>query len=87
MGWHADKEKELGRNPFIASLSLGAERIFKLRHTKTGKGLDLTLSHGSLLLMGGCLQHAWRHCVPKMKHIDTPRINLTFRRVYENVSS
>jgi alkylated DNA repair dioxygenase AlkB len=87
MGWHVDKEKELGRNPFIASLSLGAQRVFKLRHTKIGKGLDLTLSHGSLLLVGGRLQHAWRHCLPKMKHIETPRINLTFRRLYENVSS
>lgn len=87
MGWHADKEKELGRNPFIASLSLGAERLFKLRHTKTGEGLDLTLSHGSLLLMGGRLQHAWRHCVPKMKHIGGSRINLTFRRIYERVTS
>src|SRR6478672_6694905 len=31
-GWHADNEKELGRNPVIASLSFGAERSFHLQH-------------------------------------------------------
>ena len=31
-GWHSDDEKELGKNPVIGSVSLGAERTFKLRH-------------------------------------------------------
>ena len=31
-GWHADNEKELGRNPIVASISLGEERIFQLKH-------------------------------------------------------
>ena len=37
-GWHADNEKVLGKNPIIASLSLGAERNFHLNTTviKTG---------------------------------------------------
>ena len=30
MGWHQDNERTLGKNPVIASLSLGAERKFKL---------------------------------------------------------
>ncbi len=34
MGWHADDEPELGRNPAIASVSLGATRRFKLRHRR-----------------------------------------------------
>ena len=34
MGWHADDEPELGRNPVIASVSFGATRRFKLRHRK-----------------------------------------------------
>ena len=33
-GWHADDEKELGKNPVIASLSLGEERRFHLKHKK-----------------------------------------------------
>lgn len=81
MGWHADKEKELGQNPAIASLSFGAERMFKIRHIKTAETLDIVLKHGDLLLMAGALQHHWRHCAPKTRQVKTPRINLTFRRI------
>ena len=81
MGWHADKEKELGVNPFITSLSLGDERLFKIRHNKTKQTIDINLQHGDLLLMGGALQHHWRHCVPKTRKEKSPRINLTFRQI------
>lgn len=81
MGWHADKEKELGPNPFIASVSLGAERLFELRHTKSREMLRLPLGHGSLLLMGGALQHHWRHRIPRMPGVARPRVNLTFRAI------
>ena len=81
MGWHADQEKVLGKNPYIASLSLGQERLFKIRHNKTGETLGLPLADGSLLLMGGALQHHWRHCVPKSAKAAAARINLTFRRI------
>ena len=79
MGWHADKEKQLGINPVIASLSLGAKRLFKLRHNKSQQTVDIQLEHGSLLIMAGSLQHHWRHCLPKTRLCTTPRINLTFR--------
>lgn len=83
MGMHADRERELGDNPVIASLSLGAVRRFQLRHRKQrGVGLDLDLPDGSLLVMRGALQHHYRHGVPKQPKIVDPRINLTFRRVF-----
>lgn len=81
MGWHADKEKSLGIDPVIASLSFGAARLFKLRHNKTGESLDLLLEDGSLLIMGGSLQHHWRHCVPRSRKPCDARINLTFRNI------
>ena len=81
MGWHADKERELGSNPVIASLSLGQRRLFKLRHNKTGETIDLWLEHGTLLLMAGALQHHWRHCLPKSQRPMGARINLTFRTI------
>ena len=66
MGWHADDEPELGRNPVIASVSLGATRRFKLRHRKRRDSVTtLDLTHGSLLLMAGNTQHAYVHAVPK----------------------
>ena len=110
MGWHADNEPELGKNPTIASVSLGATRRFKLRHNLTrslsgnvkqqaghnfsrslrpGLGLEpnelgaqlteLPLSHGSLLVMAGEMQHHWQHSIPKMAACVAPRLNLTFR--------
>ena len=79
-GWHADNERELGRNPVIASVSFGAERSFHLQHnTIKEQKLKITLEHGSLLLMKGTTQHFWKHQIPKTAKPIGPRINLTFR--------
>ncbi|WP_297796556.1 alpha-ketoglutarate-dependent dioxygenase AlkB [uncultured Eudoraea sp.] len=79
-GWHSDDEKELGKNPVIASVSLGQERYFHLRHRKR-KELKhkILLDHGSLLLMSGPTQHFWHHQIPKTAKSIGERINLTFR--------
>jgi alkylated DNA repair dioxygenase AlkB len=79
-GWHADNEKELGVNPIIASLSLGTERNFQLKHNlDNSQKKNIILENGSLLLMKGTTQHFWKHQVPKTTKIIGPRINLTFR--------
>ncbi|MGB5203547.1 alpha-ketoglutarate-dependent dioxygenase AlkB family protein [Eudoraea sp.] len=79
-GWHSDDEEELGKNPVIASVSLGQERYFHLRHRKL-KDLKhkILLEHGSLLLMSGQTQHNWHHQIPKTTRPIGERINLTFR--------
>jgi alkylated DNA repair dioxygenase AlkB len=81
IGFHADDEPELGTNPIIGSVSLGAERKFVLKHPSSGERLEMNLPHGSLLVMGGATQHHWRHGVPKTTRPVGPRINLTFRRI------
>lgn len=82
VSWHADDEPELGGNPVIASVSLGAVRCFQLRHRKLrDQRVDLDLEPGSLLLMGGSLQHHWRHALPKTTRPVGGRINLTFRHI------
>ncbi|WP_309640559.1 alpha-ketoglutarate-dependent dioxygenase AlkB [Flavobacterium sp.] len=79
-GWHADNEKELGKNPVIASLSFGAERVFQLKHNvDTQQKQSILLEHGSLLLMKGTTQHCWKHQIPKTNKPIGGRINLTFR--------
>lgn len=78
-GWHADNEKELGRNPIIASVSFGAERSFQLKHNTLDTKQNILLQHGSLLIMKGSTQHFWKHQIPKTKKEIGPRINLTFR--------
>lgn len=79
-GWHSDDEKELGKNPVIASISLGVARRFKLRHKhQKDKTHSILLEHGSLLLMQGETQHFWKHQLPKSNVIHEARINITYR--------
>ncbi|MCZ8330731.1 MAG: alpha-ketoglutarate-dependent dioxygenase AlkB [Flavobacterium sp.] len=79
-GWHADDEKELGRNPVIASVSFGVERSFHLQHNSIKEQkLKINLEHGSLLIMKGPTQHFWKHQIPKTAKPIGSRINLTFR--------
>lgn len=81
-GWHADNEKELGHRPIIASLSLGCERIFQMKHnTLPNLKHSLLLEHGSLLIMKGDTQHYWKHQIPKTSKNIQERINLTFREI------
>ena len=81
-GWHSDNEKELGPDPIIASLSLGAERVFEMQHTHSKKRIKLNLEHGSLLCMLQGSQRFWKHQLPKDKSVHLPRINLTFRKIF-----
>lgn len=81
-GWHADNEKELGRNPIIASVSFGEIRKFQLKHNNNPDAkLTLNLSHGSLLLMKEGSQIHYKHQIPKATRSKKDRINLTFRTI------
>ncbi len=82
MGWHADDEKELGVNPVIASLSLGQERDFRFRRKDNHRDtFNVKLANGSLLVMGGAIQHFWQHALPRSVRPLSERINLTFRLI------
>ena len=85
MGWHADDEPELGHEPAIASVSLGATRRFKMRPRRRRDAVaTIELAHGDLLLMAGATQHAYVHALPKTTRPVGERINLTFRRVFQH---
>lgn len=79
VGLHADDEPEMG--PVIASVSLGAERLFRLRRKDGSIAFSERLSHGSLLIMAGHTQENFKHELPKQPGITQPRLNLTFRRI------
>jgi alkylated DNA repair dioxygenase AlkB len=82
-GWHSDNEPELGNDPKIASITLGEERFFHIKHRKTKDlSFKILLKHGSLLLMGEKSQTEWVHQIPKTKKKIKPRINLTYRYIY-----
>jgi alkylated DNA repair dioxygenase AlkB len=79
VGLHADAEPEMGS--VIASVSLGAERLFRLKRKNGSVEFSARLPHGSLLIMAGETQKTFTHEAPKEPVITQPRINLTFRRI------
>ena len=83
MGWHCDDERELGTQPVVASLSVGAMRDFYLRQKSHHQHKHrLTLPGGSLLVMSGDTQQYWQHSLPKRKRCVEGRVNLSFRYIH-----
>ena len=82
-GWHSDNEAELGDDPKIASITLGQERFFHIKHKKIKElKYKILLKHGSLLIMGEKSQTDWVHQIPKTRKKINARINLTYRYIY-----
>jgi len=83
MGLHADDEPELGPDPLVAIVSLGASRrlVVKPRRRSDRERHDLELGHGALLVMGGTCQRHYVHGVPRQPGIERERISLTFRQL------
>ncbi len=96
IGWHADEDAVLERTNMVAVVSLGTTRRFLVkrvpqnyrepkpasweRDIDTNADYEFTLTHGSLLLMGGDMQKNFHHAVPRDFSITEPRISLTFHR-------
>jgi alkylated DNA repair dioxygenase AlkB len=88
MGAHADNEPELGPDPVIASLSLGATRRFVMHHrNKSVDKVEVALTDGMMLWITGTTQRFWRHQVPKTRREVGQRINLTFRTIGDIAAS
>lgn len=70
----------------LVAVSLGAARFFDF-HQKPKEAIDtpvklrLTLSSGSIIVMGGETQKHYKHGIPIQKKIEGGRISLTFRRI------
>ncbi|KAJ3333556.1 hypothetical protein HDU76_006863 [Blyttiomyces sp. JEL0837] len=88
-GAHADVLTYIGPRPIIASLSLGAGRIFRIKSIPRDgfpvKTFNINLPHNSLLIMFPPLQEEYKHEVPKQTFVTLhplsgeARYNLTFR--------
>lgn len=89
IGWHQDDEADLGPQPTILSLSLGATRDFQFRHRQAADNglptVTIPLAHGSLLTMRDPTNRSWKHQLPrrggKQPESIGPRLNGTFRRI------
>ncbi|XP_013141360.1 PREDICTED: alpha-ketoglutarate-dependent dioxygenase alkB homolog 2-like [Papilio polytes] len=90
MGEHRDNEPELDPKCPIASVSLGQERPFVLKHKDARKPgptrkqipqVKINLEDGSILLMNPPTNEVWYHSLPIRKKLPGARINLTFRKM------
>ena len=80
LGWHADDERDLGDEPVIAALSVGAQRSLRLRPRRGGASTAQALGNGSLLVMWGRSQRDYQHCLPRTRKPVGERVSFTFRR-------
>lgn len=87
VAWHSDDEPDMGDDPVVASISLGATRDFLFRAIRPVAAVasallpnrgKVALEHGSLLVMGRGVQSTYQHSLPKRAHAGR-RVNLTFR--------
>jgi alkylated DNA repair dioxygenase AlkB len=77
IGWHSDA----GHPKLIASLSLGAVRVFRFAPFGSTKAVfSMEPAHGSLLLIPRNVNDAYKHCIAESKRCTGPRINFTFRK-------
>ncbi|ETW00547.1 hypothetical protein, variant 1 [Aphanomyces invadans] len=96
VGSHSDTMTELGPRPTIASLTLGAERIFRIKRLATdtmpAQTFNVQLPHNSLLIMFPPFQEFYRHEVPPQQPWQVKahpvaretRVNITFRMMRSN---
>lgn len=85
LGWHADDEPDLGETPVLAAISVGAERVFRMRPRDGGASTATVLGHGSLLVMWGNSQRDYKHCLPRASRAVGERLSFTFRRTRQRV--
>ena len=81
---HTDNERQLVKNSSILSVSLGQERIFRIRDKSTNQiVLDIPMPTNTYVMMCGTMQSRYLHEVPKVTGTKgssmDKRINITFR--------
>lgn len=81
IGPHSDSEKSIRPNSPILSISLGQERLFRVRDKATKKiVLEHPMKDNTFLVMGGTMQTHYTHEVPKTAKAGVGRrINITLR--------
>ena len=79
IGDHSDDEKGL-HNGMVVSLSLGAERKFRIRDKKTKKIVkDVKTKNSTYLVMLGDFQQEFTHGIPVETKVTEGRYSFTFR--------
>ena len=86
IAYHSDDEGFLGRNPCIASISVGGIKKFNLKNKTTKEVETFYLNNGDLFVMKENCQKDYEHSVPKHK-FSNQRFSLTFRNCLNEAGS
>lgn len=89
--WHADDMEGVTPGSSVASVSVGAERLFQFRpylpgyrgRTESWPIISTRPKSGSLLVMGQQTNEYWCHSVPTEPSETLTRVNITFRYLEE----
>jgi alkylated DNA repair dioxygenase AlkB len=79
IGAHSDDESGLS-NGVVACISLGVNRIFRIKNKIDKSKIDIETKNGQLLVMDGNFQKEFTHEIPIQKQINSGRISITFRK-------
>lgn len=81
IGYHSDDERELGKFPIIAGISLGQERMIYFKSKVNDQLIKIPLPHNSLIIMHYPTNKYWKHSIPKSNKELGQRISLTYRKI------
>ena len=81
IGFHRDRENGWVEGTGFATLSLGAERDFIVKHESTGASRSILHLDGHALYLPYPMNQECLHGVPKRKRVKDCRISLTFREI------
>lgn len=79
IGPHRDKVGDLVVGTPIVTVSLGAERVFRMRPWRSTGVRDFAATHGTVFVMPFSTNLAWTHEVPHRAHDRGRRISVTAR--------
>lgn len=79
IGPHRDDTRDLHQDSPIVTISLGEERMFRMRKYKQKVVKDLRMENGSAIVIPWDTNLTWTHEVPKFKKYSGKRISVTMR--------
>ncbi len=79
IGAHRDDTRDLLTDSPIVTISLGEDRIFRLRRFKEKGFKDITFKNGEVIVIPWNTNLEWTHEVPNSKKYNKKRISITIR--------
>lgn len=81
IGFHFDKARDFVAGSSVMTLSLGGQRLLRLKHNKTHVKEDIHVKAGSLFVLGCKTNSIWKHSIIKSVRACERRVSLTFRSI------